>query len=130
MVPQREQSILVVDDNELMRMLLKTRLEREGYQVIEAFDGQSAIDMVIAQRPTVVICDLAMPKVSGFDVMKAIRQQMGEKAPPFIVLTANYDSLTRIKSLEMGASEIFPKPIPFEKLLLAVKSLLSQPNEA
>jgi DNA-binding response OmpR family regulator len=128
MAPHKEQTVLVVDDNELMRLLLKTRLEREGYQVIEAFDGQTAIDVVLAQKPSVVICDLAMPKVSGLDVIKAVRQQLGESAPPFIVLTANYDSLTRIKSLEMGASEIFPKPIPFEKLLLAIKNLTSQPT--
>ena len=122
---KKTHTILIIDDQPLLRTLLNTRLEKDGFLVYEAFDAFSGLDAIRNVSPDLVICDLGMPKMSGYDLMKQIQADPDLTFPPFIILTANYDSLTRIKGMELGALEVFAKPIPIEKLMETIRKTLS-----
>ena len=120
-------TILVVDDDELICTLVAQFLKREGYHVVTALTGQVGIDKYRAEKPDLVVLDIAMPEMSGFDVASSIRSiQHEEERPhtPIIILTAYARSFFVSAGSEAGIDSYLTKPITPEQLLAHVLPFL------
>lgn len=117
--------ILLIDDEPDILEFLRYNLEQEGYQVITGTDGQQALDKV-SENPDLIILDIMMPKLDGFEVMERIRSDKRYKGIPVIFLTAKAGEVNEIKGLELGASDYLQKPISPKKLLARVKANLNK----
>ncbi|NTW71716.1 MAG: response regulator transcription factor [Eubacteriaceae bacterium] len=113
--------ILVVDDEKSINDLIRLDLEFEGYIVDSAFDGLEAISKADSFNPDLIILDVMLPKMSGFDVCKKIN---AEKSIPIILLTAKTDIIDRVLGLELGADDYITKPFDNRELLARIKALL------
>ncbi|CAM3648540.1 response regulator YycF [Marinicrinis lubricantis] len=113
--------ILVVDDETPIAEILKFNLEKEGYQVICAFDGQEAIDLAFSEQPDLILLDLMLPVKDGMDVCREIRSRLHT---PIIMLTAKDTELDKVLGLEMGADDYVTKPFGTRELLARVKAHL------
>lgn len=118
--------ILVSEDNPDIRKILVMRLEINGYDVIQAQDGEEAVDKIKKESPDLVILDLMMPKMSGFEVCRMIKFDDKYKDMPIIVLSALDQQADREKAIEAGADAYFIKPFDLELLLNKIKSLVSE----
>ena len=115
------QHILLVDDEKKLTVPLQTAFQRAGYQVSVANDGHTGLSMAIVSDPDVVILDVMMPGLDGWQVCQAIRKN---SVVPIIMLTALDDSVDRIRGLELGADDYLVKPFGFEELQAHVKAML------
>ena len=113
--------ILVVDDEQQLVQLLKENLEREGYEVIMANDGDTAIDLAERQNPDLILLDWMMPEKNGLDVCRELRPKT--KAP-IIMVTAKGEEIDKILGLEMGADDYITKPFSPREVLARVKAQL------
>ena len=113
--------ILVVDDEKKIVEIIKAYLEREGFQIIPAYDGKSAIDLAFNQHPDLIVLDLMLPEISGWDVCRAIRK---ESEVPIIMLTARDEVTDKIIGLEMGADDYITKPFEPKELVSRVRAVL------
>lgn len=116
------QKILIVEDEPSMRMGLKDNLEFEGYQVETAEDGEAGLSLIMNNLFDLVILDVMMPKLSGFDVCKRVREK-GIKTP-IILLTAKGEEIDKIVGLELGADDYITKPFSLRELLARIKAIL------
>jgi DNA-binding response OmpR family regulator len=112
--------ILVVDDEKKIVDIVKAYLEREGYQVAVAYDGESALKLMGREMPDMVVLDLMLPGVSGLDVCRRLRSQSDV---PIIMLTARDEVSDRIVGLELGADDYVPKPFDPKELVSRVRAL-------
>jgi two-component system response regulator VicR len=117
--------ILVVDDDRDIVETLKNRLEREKYEVVVAFDGEEAITKVKEADPDIVLLDLVMPKLNGFEVLKEIREKYKEKWRPVIVVSAQDDLESFRKSYSLEADHYLTKPCTMEHILAGIKTMIS-----
>ena len=118
--------ILIVDDNAVNVELLISLLEDEGYQQLQGLtDPAEAIAQVKRKPPDLILLDIRMPKMSGFDVMTELNRQLGEQAPAVIVLTAQIDDETRYKALECGAQDFLTKPFDAVEVLKRIHNTLN-----
>lgn len=113
--------ILVVDDEQQIVDLFKQSLEKEGYEVITAYDGLAAIEQVERQNPDLILLDWMMPKMDGFEVCKKIRPKT---ASPIIMVTAKGEEIDKILGLEIGADDYITKPFSPREVLARVKAQL------
>jgi len=113
--------ILVVDDEPHIRELLKLYLSREGYEVLEAHDGDAALRLVAQTPPSLVILDIMMPRTDGWDVLRNVRQK---NTVPVIMLTARGEEVDRVLGLELGADDYITKPFSPRELVARVKAVL------
>jgi two-component system response regulator ResD len=113
--------ILVVDDEPHIRELLKLYLSKEGYEVLEARDGEAALHHVAQAAPSLIILDIMMPRTDGWDVLKGIRQK---NTVPVIMLTAKGEEVDRVLGLELGADDYITKPFSPRELVARVKAVL------
>ena len=113
--------ILVVDDEEKIVRIVKAYLEREGYTVVAAYDGKAALDMTRAEAPDLIILDLMLPQVSGWDVCRNLR---AESNVPIIMLTARDEDTDKIVGLELGADDYITKPFNPRELVARVRAVL------
>ncbi|MCP4543605.1 MAG: response regulator [Chloroflexi bacterium] len=116
--------ILVVDDRESNVRLLKSLLKREGYEVSAAYDGVEALDCVAQDPPDLVLLDVLMPKMNGFQVARALRANKETRAIPILMLTALKEVQDKIKALESGADDILSKPFYNVEVLARVRAFL------
>ena len=114
-------TILVVDDEQNIIELATMYLEQEGFRVISARDGQAALDRVKADRPALVVLDLMLPKIDGWQVCKKIR---ADSDLPIIMLTARDDDVDKIVGLEIGADDYMTKPFNPREMVARVKAIL------
>lgn len=117
--------VMIIEDDHFLSSLVKARLEKDGLSVIQAFDGNQAIEMLRTAIPNLVMLDLIMPKVNGFEVLKTISLTPGlEKIPVVIVSNLAQDSDIE-KAKELGAKEYFVKvKISIDDLVAKIKSLV------
>ncbi|BCL36388.1 two-component system response regulator [Nostoc sp. MS1] len=118
--------ILVVDDHSVSRMTAVTLLGMEGYAVIEADGGIAAIEMVRQQKPDLILLDVMMPGMDGFEVCRILKQDEHTRLIPVIFITALNDRRSRIRGIEVGADDFLSKPFDRVELTARVKSLVQQ----
>ncbi len=114
--------ILVVDDETSIAKLLQFNLEKAGFEVVAAYDGKQALEMVYQEKPDFIILDLMLPKMDGMDVCKALRQERIQT--PILMLTAKDDELEKILGLELGADDYLTKPFSPREVVARVKAIL------
>ena len=119
-------TILVVDDHAASRMTAVALLGMEGYEVIEADSGYTAIDMVAQKQPDLILLDVMMPGMDGFEVCQLLKQNEHTRLIPVIFITALNDRRSRIRGIEVGADDFLTKPFDRVELAARVKSLVSQ----
>ncbi|HEX9462101.1 MAG TPA: response regulator [Alphaproteobacteria bacterium] len=113
--------VLVVDDEPQIRRFLRTSLDAHGYDVIEAVDGQDAIKRTTVEKPDVIVLDLGLPDLSGFEVLKRIREWSDV---PIIVLTARNREPDKIEALDQGADDYLTKPFGMGELMARIRAAL------
>lgn len=114
-------TVLVVDDERNIVELLKLYLSREGYQVETAFDGQGALEKARALRPALILLDLMLPDIDGFDVCRQLRKTSDV---PIIMLTARGEDVDKVVGLELGADDYVTKPFNPREVVARVKAVL------
>jgi DNA-binding response OmpR family regulator len=120
-MPARRELILVVDDEPRMTKFIRMNLELEGYQVIEAHDGLEALDKVRTDLPDMVVLDVMMPKLDGFETLEMLREVSNV---PVIMLTVQADEEDKVRGLELGADDYVTKPFGARELVSRVKAVL------
>jgi DNA-binding response OmpR family regulator len=115
------EKILIVEDEPALQETLAYNLTREGYQVQSAGDGQTAIDSAQREHPDLIVLDLMLPVLDGFEVCRILRQEL---SVPILMLTARDDEIDRVIGLEMGADDYLTKPFSMREFLARVKALL------
>jgi len=116
--------ILIVEDNEMNRDMLSRRLERKGYDVVMAEDGKKGVDMSKSENPDLILMDLSLPVMDGWEATSTIKEDEETKSIPIIVLTAHAMAGDREKALDAGADEYDTKPIDFKRLLGKIKEFI------
>ncbi len=117
--------ILVVDDEKDVVDIVKNRLVRENYEVSTAFDGEEALFKVKEVNPDLIILDLMMPKLNGFEVLQALREKFSDKWRPVIIISANGDMEALKKSYKLEADLYLTKPCSLDMLLKGIKTMIS-----
>jgi adenylate cyclase len=116
--------ILVVDDHETNRDIFMTRLATRGYELLQASDGEQALAVAKASRPDVILLDVMMPKLDGFEVCKRLKSDASLPFMPIILVTAKSDPKDVVTGLDAGADEYLTKPVDQASLLARVRSML------
>ncbi|EIW00478.1 diguanylate cyclase (GGDEF) domain-containing protein [Thermoanaerobacter siderophilus SR4] len=119
-------NILIVDDNKLTRKILKDILENAGYGVLEAKDGEEALQIYKNKLPDMVILDIVMPGMTGFDLLRILRKEEENLMLPIILLTSQDNFEEKIKGLELGADDYLVKPFNDKELLFKVNNLFQR----
>ncbi|MBI1294306.1 response regulator [bacterium] len=114
-------TIMVVDDKEQLRTLVKTYLSAEGFRVVTAADGREALFVARDEKPDLIILDLMMPEMNGYDFLNAHRR---ERETPVIMLTAKVEETDRVLGLELGADDYVTKPFSMRELTARVRAVL------
>ncbi len=117
----KNRMILVVDDEERMARFIRLNLEHDGFQVIEAYKGSQAIQKLRESMPDLILLDIMLPDLDGFEVLKMIRET---STIPIIMLTAKGEEEDRVKGLELGADDYITKPFSPRELVGRVKAVL------
>jgi DNA-binding response OmpR family regulator len=117
--------VLLVEDEETLRKVLRNLLERDGFEVAEAADGAEALSAVDRLSPDAIVLDLNLPVLDGYDVLSRLRTRSTSATLPVLVLTANGDEASEVRALKMGANEFLTKPFRPRALAARLKLLLS-----
>jgi DNA-binding response OmpR family regulator len=117
----QKETILIVEDDLTLLETLEYNLAAEGYAIITATDGLTALDVAREEHPDLVLLDLMLPRLDGFEVCRILRQEM---SVPILMLTARADEVDRVVGLEMGADDYLTKPFSMRELMARVKALL------
>jgi two-component system cell cycle response regulator DivK len=118
--------ILIVDDNRDSRELVVKILKNKGYQMIEAIDGEEALEKAITENPDLILMDISIPKIDGYEVTRRLKSQVGFKDTPIIALTAHAMKGDREKAIEAGCEGYISKPIDIHELPNQIKSYLKE----
>jgi len=116
-----DQTILVADDDEMIVDALRYQLEKEGYGVLVAHDGVQALALAQSRKPDLLLLDVMMPKMQGWEVCREIRR---ESTVPILMLTARGEEMDRVLGLELGADDYIVKPFAFRELLARIRANL------
>ncbi len=121
-----QKTIMVVEDDRFLSSLIKARLEKDGFTVAQAFDGEEAVKALKTERPNLVILDLIMPKVTGFEVLQTISITPGLEKTPVVILSNLAQESDIQKARQLGAREYFVKvKISIDDLIGKIKSLVT-----
>jgi len=118
--------ILLVEDNEMNRDMLSRRLQRKGYEVLIAVDGEAGVKMAASERPDLILMDMSLPTVDGWEATRRIKRLPETASIPVIALTAHAMAGDRDKAIEAGCDDYDSKPIEFERLLGKMQELLKK----
>jgi two-component system, sensor histidine kinase and response regulator len=121
--------IAVIEDESIIRRNIVTMLELEGYEVVQAENGSAGVDLVQSQRPALIICDIMMPGMDGYEVLQAVRAAPATTLTPFIFLTARVDRDSQRTGMNTGADDYITKPFDPDELLDAIKTRLQRQAE-
>ncbi len=122
-MPQR---ILVVDDDRQIVRLVRAYLEQAGYDVVIAYDGESALHAIRSEKPDLVVLDLMLPGKDGWEITRIVRNDENLAGTPIIMLTARVEDTDKIVGLELGADDYVTKPIDRMKLISVIAEYASQ----
>jgi two-component system cell cycle response regulator DivK len=116
--------ILLVEDNEMNRDMLSRRLQRKGYEVVLALDGQSGVEMTQTQAPDLVLMDMSLPVLDGWEATRRLKADPATRHIPVIALSAHAMSSDREKAIEAGCDDYDTKPVELTRLLAKIEALL------
>jgi len=123
-------TIMVVEDNEWSRDALARRLERRGYRVVLAVDGERAIEIGRSELPDIVLMDLGLPRIDGWEATRRLKADPATRHIPIIVLSAHAMTNDRDKALQAGGDDFDTKPVRFQPLLEKIEALLASSTKA
>jgi two-component system, cell cycle response regulator DivK len=115
--------ILLVEDNEMNRDMLSRRLVRNGYEVITAMDGKQGFEMALSERPDLILMDMSLPVIDGWEATRRIKVNDATRHIPVIALTAHAMSGDREKAMEVGCDDYDTKPVELPRLLGKIAAL-------
>jgi two-component system phosphate regulon response regulator PhoB len=121
---QTKPSVLVVEDEAALLTMLRYNLEKEGYRVVEAGDGEEALTLVSERKPDLVLLDWMLPSLSGIEVCRQLRRKPATRDLPIIMLTARGEEGDKIRGLNTGADDYLTKPFSLPELMARVRALL------
>lgn len=121
--------ILIVDDEPSLLRVLQVNLELEGYETMLAGDGGTAIQRIRSEEPDLVLLDVMMPVMDGWEVLSSVSGSNLRKRPKIIIMTAKAGAHDLLKGLQLGADQYVTKPFEVEDILATVSSLMSQTDE-
>ena len=113
--------VLIVEDDQTLLSVLEYNLRKEGYTVVTAADGVQALEAARKEKPDLIILDIMLPKMSGFEVCRILRKEM---TVPILMLTAKDDEIDKIAGLDLGADDYMTKPFSMRELLARVRAML------
>ncbi|MBC7765581.1 MAG: response regulator transcription factor, partial [Hyphomonadaceae bacterium] len=116
-----QRNILVVDDEKPIVDILVFNLQKEGYETITAYDGEEAVQKALSFHPDLILLDVMLPKMDGFEVLKKLRETM---STPILMLTAKEEEVDKVLGLELGADDYITKPFKVRELMARVKANL------
>ena len=119
--------ILIVEDDQNLLATLKYNLLNEGYHVVTSIDGAQALEIAQSEKPELIILDVMLPKLSGFEVCRILRKEM---TVPILMLTAKTDEVDKIVGLEIGADDYMTKPFSMRELIARVRAILRRADMA
>ena len=114
-------SLLVVDDEENLRVMLAAALRHYGFEVVEAVNGREALAVIAEQRPDLVVLDITIPRPDGLEVLRSLRAY--EDPTPVLLLSARDDVSDRVRGLSLGADDYLPKPFNLEELIARIEAI-------
>jgi two-component system, cell cycle response regulator DivK len=117
--------ILLVEDNEMNRDMLSRRLVRNGHEVTIAIDGQQGVDMALSERPDLILMDMSLPVIDGWEATRQVRANDATRKIPVIALTAHAMTGDREKAMEAGCDDYDTKPVEMTRLLGKITALLN-----
>jgi CheY-like chemotaxis protein len=117
--------ILLVEDNEMNRDMLSRRLEKRGYEVVLAVDGEDGVAKARSEAPALILMDMSLPGIDGWEATRRIRADAQTKAVPVIALTAHALTSDRDSALAAGCDDFDTKPVEFARLLAKIEALLA-----
>ena len=118
--------ILLVEDNELNRDMLSRRLQKRGYEVVMAVDGETGVSMAQSEAPGLILMDMSLPGIDGWEATRRIKAQAATRHIPIVALTAHALPGERDKALVAGCDDFDTKPIDLPRLLQKIETLLGQ----
>ncbi len=118
--------VLLVEDNEMNRDMLSRRLERKGYEVVFAEDGSMAVDMAGSEQPDLILMDMSLPVLDGWEATRRIKADTATNSIPIIALTAHAMAGDREKAMEVGCEDYDTKPVDFPRLLGKIEGLIAK----
>lgn len=118
--------VLVADDEEDIRALVAYRMEKAGYEVVQAADGEEAIRLALERTPALAIVDVMMPKADGFEVTRRLREEEATKRMPIILLTARAQEADVQRGFDAGADDYMRKPFSPQELRMRVQAILGR----
>ena len=116
-----DRKILIVDDEKTIVYILKFNLEKEGFHTVEAYDGEDGVNKAFAENPDLILLDLMLPKMDGFEACRKIREKL---STPIIMLTAREEEVDKVLGLELGADDYITKPFSVRELMARIKANL------
>ena len=116
--------ILLVEDNEMNRDMLSRRLVRNGYEVFHAKDGQQGVNMALSQRPDIILMDMSLPVLDGWEATRRLKANDATRRIPVIALTAHAMAGDREKAIEVGCDDYDTKPVEISRLVGKITALL------
>jgi DNA-binding response OmpR family regulator len=119
-------TILVADDEEDLRELVSYRLSRSGYEVVEAVDGQEALELATEHTPDLMVLDVMMPRLDGYELTRRVREQDSLRGVPVILLTARSQESDVSRGFDVGADDYLKKPFNPDELVARVRAVLGR----
>jgi CheY-like chemotaxis protein len=116
--------VLLIEDNEMNRDMLSRRLTKRGYSVVMAIDGQQGIDMAVSEKPDIILLDMSLPVVDGWDAAKQIKANPVSAGVPLVALTAHAMAADRERAMSAGCDDFDTKPVELPRLLGKMETLL------
>ena len=116
--------VLLIEDNEMNRDMLSRRLIKRGYEVVMAIDGQQGIDMAVSEKPDLILLDMSLPVVDGWEAAKQIKANPLSAKAPLIALTAHAMAADRERAMSAGCDDFDTKPVELPRLLGKMETLL------
>jgi two-component system, cell cycle response regulator DivK len=121
--------VLLVEDNEMNRDMLSRRLIRRGFQVVFAMDGQQGIDLARSDRPDIILMDMSLPVIDGWEATRRLKSDDATRSVPVIGLTAHAMSGDREKAIEAGCDDYDTKPVELDRLIGKIERLLGNAKD-
>ena len=116
--------ILLIEDNEMNRDMLSRRLVRNGYEVFHAMDGQQGVNMALSERPDLILMDMSLPVIDGWEATRRLKANDATRRIPVIALTAHAMAGDREKAIEVGCDDYDTKPVEISRLVGKITALL------